>query len=116
MYRYSVNLSIAHYSRRNSIADAYMKPVFVITCARIDLFPDETYFTLFIYVILSLSLSSSFIFFTLRRASIASCYYFYHMRTITEIFCFFFNHPYLLWIYSYHSHVAFVQKNIASSL
>lgn len=53
MYRYSVNLSIAHYSRWNSIADAYMKPVFVITCARIDLFPDETYFTLFIYVTLS---------------------------------------------------------------
>lgn len=50
MYRDSVNLSIAHYSRRNSIADAYMKPVFVITCARIDLFPDETYFTLFICV------------------------------------------------------------------
>lgn len=58
MYRYSVNLSIAHYSRRNSIADAYVKSVFVITCARIDLFPDETYFTLFICITLSLLLSS----------------------------------------------------------
>jgi len=100
MYRYSVNLSIAHYPRRNSIADAYMKPVFVITCVRIDLFPDETYFTLFICV----TLSSSLIFFALHHATIVSCFYFVSFSRATLKFCFFLNHPYLIWIYSYHSY------------
>lgn len=118
MYRYSVNLSIAHYSRRNSIADAYMKPVFVITCERIDLFPDETYFTLFICVTVSLFLSS-FIFFALRRRIncfiCVSIFFIIHEPLLTY-FASFSHHPYLLQIYSYHSHVAFVQKSIASSL
>lgn len=103
MYRYSVNLSIAYYSRRNSIAGANVKPVFVITCAHgIDLFPDEIYFTLFIC-------ATSFIFFALYCASIKP-----HLSTTTlewnpplkHFTSLIHQRPYLIWIYSYHSRIA----------
>lgn len=110
MYRDSVNLSIAHYSRRNSIADAYMKPVFVITRARIDLFPDETYFTLFICALspLFFHLSSS-LFAGHVNCIIASIFHHFHELS-AEVRRPFLHHIYLIWIYSYHSHVAFVAK------
>lgn len=112
MYRDSVNLSITHYSRRNSIADAYMKPVFVITCARIDLFPDETYFTLFICATHRLSFIC-----LLCSSPRNNCFYFLLFSpTIAEVCRLFLHHIYLIGIYSYHSHVAFAQKSIMSSL
>lgn len=108
MYHYSVNLSIAYYSRRNSIAGANVKPVFVITCARIDLFLDEIYFTLFIC-------ATSFISFALYCTSIKPYLSpLLHVNTRESLKYFtslIHQRPYLIWIYSYHSHIAFVTSS-----
>lgn len=66
MYRYSVNLSIAHYSRRNSIADAYVKPVFCDNLCANRLVSRNLFYIIYLHRSLSF-----FIFFAPRRASIA---------------------------------------------
>lgn len=125
MYRYSVNLSIAHYPRWNSIAAASAKPVFVITrVAQVDLFPDETYFILFICVPppplpppspppRTNHHRARFIFFALRRASVLNRTLIFHhcirfQRSVPPGFYFFVPsaRPCTSSIYSYHFRVA----------
>lgn len=104
MYCHSVNLSIAHYSRRNSIADAHVKPVFVITSAWI-----ESCFQMKLILYYLFTSLLSFISFALYQLN---AYLLSSFTSFTETFSFFF-YSYLFWIYSYNFYVAlsWIQKS-----
>lgn len=101
MYCHSVNLSIAHYSRRNSIADAHVKPVFVITSAWI-----ESCFQMKLilyYLFTSLLSSISFAFYHINWMLI----FYYHSRVSLKHFLSFFiliYSEYILIIFMLHCH------------